>query len=258
MKVHGWAVVAVGASLAGGVAHASYWSISGATSGGVSTGGGQFDIYTELSHHFTANHGPGGNPMGSANLGDAEAAAVLGSLSLSLADNTLTYFGWVDASNRGYMGFAFRNTEATAFSAGVAGMNWLTGTQGLFSTHALDYAGYSSSSWLSVASNSTFLMVMGGYDSGASQITFNLQMANRNFGVEYLSFDESSGQYLVEASGTGTPSAGSGMSVATYTAEAMIAFGPITTSVVPGGGAMAIAVAASGLAGTLRRRRSAD
>lgn len=256
MKVPGWAAAAVGVALVCGSTDASYWSISGATAGGVSTGGGRFDIYTELSHHFTANYGPGGNPMGMANLSDEAASGVLGALSLTVADNTLTYFGWVDNANRGYMGFAFRNTEATAFSAGIAGMNWLSGTQGLFSTHAVDSTGYSSSSWLTVASNSTFLMVMGGYDSGASQITFNLQLANRSFGVEYLSFDAESGQYGVEASGTGTPSAGSGMSVATYTAEAMISFGPITATAVPAGAPVWLAAAAAGLSGTLRRRRS--
>lgn len=255
MKVPGLAAAVVGASLLCGATHASYWTISGATAGGVSTGGGRFDIYTELSHHFTANHGPGGNPMGSGNLSPEGASGVLGSLSLSVANDTLTYFGWVDNLNRGYMGIAFKNTQETAFSGFISGMNWMSGTQGLFSTHGLMFVGYGSGSSISVASGETFLLVMGGYESGDPQITFNLGSANRNFGVNYMSYDASKGHYTVEASGTGTPSAGSGMNVATYTAEAMISFGPIVPVAVPGGVPAWLAAAAWALVSSRGRRR---
>ena len=259
MRLSGLMAVTVAglAAVLASPAAASYWSISGATAGGVSPGGGRFDLYTQVTQYFTANHGPGGNPQGSSNLTQGEAGGILGAASLSLAANTLTYFGWVDSANRGYMAVAYQNTGSTAFSAFISGNNWSRGSQGLFSTHAIGFVSSGSASNISVAGGTTFLMVMGGYQSGDPQITFNLGSANSNFGVEYLSYDSVLGQYVVEASGTGTPQAGSGMNVASYTAEAMINFGPVTTAV-PGGGAMAIAVAASGLAGTLRRRRSAD
>jgi hypothetical protein len=200
-----------------GSLHAWTWDIVGANAGGQQPEGGAFKIRAPVNDYFASNFGPGGNPMGAANLTQSEAGDILSAVGLTLSSKTLTYFSWADSAGLGYMAIALHNTSATAFTARITGMNWLSGTAGLFSTNALLSTGYGSLSPISVAAGETFLLVMGGYLSGAPQITFNLNTANGPFGVEYLSYNYGAGTYGVRASGNADSTNGSGMNVATYT-----------------------------------------
>lgn len=200
-----------------GSLHAWTWDIVGANAGGVQPEGGAFQIRAPVNDYFASNFGPGGNPMSGANLTQGEAGDIIAAVGLSLSSKTLTYFGWADSAGLGYMAIALHNTSASAFTARIYGMNWLSGSAGLFATNSLDVTGYGSTSTISVAAGETFLMVMGGYVSGSPQITFNLNTANGPFGVEYLTYDYGAAAYEVRASGGGNQTAGSGMNVATYT-----------------------------------------
>lgn len=222
-----------------GSAHAFSWEISGATAGGVAPGGGKFKIFSPVNNYFAANYGPGGNPQGAANLDQSDATAIIGAVGLSLSAKTLTYFSWSDNAGLGYIAVAMHNTSATAFTAFISGSNWLAGSAGLFSTSPLLLTGIGSGGSISVAAGETFLMVMGGYVSGAPQVTFNLNTANGPFGVEYLSYNYVASAYGIRASGSGTQTAGSGMNVATYTI-------PVPAP---------LALAGAGLAGAVAIRR---
>jgi hypothetical protein len=202
-----------------GSASAWTWSISGATAGGSSPGGGTFDIRAQVNNYFASNFGPGGNPQGAANLNQLDASNILTNLGVTLASDTLTYFSFVDAAGRGYMAAAYLNSKGSNFEAFVSGNNWLGGSQGLFSTHSLAIVGGGSAGVVTIQSGRTFLMVMGGYESGAAQITmnFNSEPNNGGFGVNYLSYNYGTSSYGVLASGSATESQGSGMNVAVYT-----------------------------------------
>lgn len=204
-------------AMAGG-ANAFTWRIEGATAGGSSIAGGEFDMRAPVNNFFTANFGPGGNPQGTANLNQLQAGTILSNLGVTLAVNTMTYFSWVDNAGRGYMAAAYENSKGANFTTSLAGISLGSGSQGLFSTNAFALVdpGFSTAT-VTVQSGRIFLMVMGGYPSGSPQISLNFGGASEAYAVQYLSRVNGSPSWSVLASGNATTNQGSAMNVASYT-----------------------------------------
>lgn len=210
------ALGAVGAMAVAGAANAWSWDIGGATAGSEAPGGGAFSMRLPVNDYFSSTFTAFGNPQVAANLNQLHAGNILSNLGVTLAVDTLTYFGWVDSQNRAYMAVAFNNEKGSDFSATLVGNNWSAGDNGLYSTNKVDLVGPSSIANISIVSGRTFLMVMGGYPDGSPQITMNFESPSPEFGVQYLSRVNGSASWSVIASGTATNLKGSGMNVATY------------------------------------------
>jgi hypothetical protein len=210
------AIGAVGAMAMATAANAWSWQIEGASANNQLVSGGEFSMRLPVNDYFSTTFPAGGDPEGAANLNQLHATNILSNLGVSLAVETLTYFGWVDSQNRAYMGVAFLNAKSSSFDATLLGDNWAGGEQGLYSTNAIDIVDDMSLANISVSSGRIFLMVMGGYPDGSPQITLNFNSPTEGFEVQYLSRINGSSAWSVLASGTATANNGSGLNSATY------------------------------------------
>lgn len=210
------AIGVMGAMAMAGAANAWSWQIEGASADNQLVNGGEFSMRLPVNDYFSSTFPTGGDPEAGANLNQLHATNILSNLGVTLAVDTLTYFGWVDSQSRAYMGVAFHNTKGGVFNATLLGDNWAGGEQGLYSTNQIDLVDNMSLGNIAINSGRIFLMVMGGYPDGSPQITLNFNSPDDGFDVQYLSRVNGSAAWSVLASGTATANNGSGLNSATY------------------------------------------
>lgn len=201
-------------------ANAGFWSISGAnyTNGGnINLPVNRVDnqVSTYVSTTFSGSAGT------ETALNSTDVTGVLTSLGVTLANNTLTYFGFEGSSaGPGFFGIAFKNTSGSAFYLNMqAGSQSAGGSEGVLTTHTGTIGGFGSS-WSSAAtvtSGTTMLIMFGGLNVGVS-FDFQTQSLTSTggqgaaFAIEYLDWDGSAYAQLASA-GTATAS---GLNAALY------------------------------------------
>jgi len=204
---------AVAATAFAATANAGFWSLSGMNyqNGGVpqtiGTGNGTMGN-NQITPPSVA--GATANTLSV----DATISSVLGTLSITLADDTLTYFGFDGgAAGPGYFGIAYK-----ASASGGVGLNFSSGvnagggTQGVLATQATSnfggngsFGGFGDFSGNFIVADSTTLVVLyGGFAAGDG---FTLDVTRTSgaagFAISYLTFNGASyNQFASAASAT--------------------------------------------------------
>lgn len=197
-----------------GSANAAYWHITGANYnngsnvnigpvGGLTMNGMAYDAsgLGGASNTFTSN---------------AATTTVLGALSITLANDTLTYFGFDQPGSLGSFGIAFKATSNInlLFSGGPDASR---GTQGVLANQATNsspsLAGGGFLGDFTVASGTTLVVLFGGLSVGSGfSMNISRTLGAANFAIDYLNFDSTN--YVSMLSATGATS--SGLNIATY------------------------------------------
>jgi len=227
MRKSAIAIVAVAAMGVAGAANAGYWEVTGANyangsnfdigSGPSSTLGGPTMTLTNGVHDSSAL---GGSPLSFDPV--AATGTVLTGLGITLANNTLTYFGFDQTSTGpGSFGVAFKAVGGNIRLGFNAGANASNGDQGVLANMpvvagSLNTFGGAFMGTFDVASGSTLVVVFGGLASGG-QFSLNVTRASSpgsmsNFEISYLSF--SGGSYTQV--GSATNATASGLNIGTY------------------------------------------
>lgn len=206
-------------------ANAGYWSISGMnyTNGtnddiGTGTSSMQNQVNTYVSTNFTGTTGS------ATALTQTDVGNILGAsgVNVTLADNTLTYFGFEDTGGGpGFFATAFKNTSGSSYYFTVnAGPQAANGTEGVLTTFGTSGAaagGYLQNG--TVANGTTMLVIFGGLDI-AESFTLNVTSTadssgsgtGSNFAISYLNWGGSA--YSEYASAAGATA--SGMNIGVY------------------------------------------
>jgi hypothetical protein len=193
-------MAAVAAMGAAGAANAGFWNISGMNyingDGPATIGTGNTTLRNGAAD--TSAFGGVTNTLTT----DATVAGVVGTLGITLSDNTLTYFGLNNQSspNSGSFGVAFRAVGGSMRLTFTAGPDSGVGSQGVLSSLATttnsgdgNFDEGSFGGTFNVAANQTLVVIFGGLANGAS---FTLDVTRidtgstlENFDVSYLNYN---------------------------------------------------------------------
>lgn len=208
------AVAAVAAMGTMGSANAAYWHITGANyNNGSNVNIGPVGGLTMNGQAYDSS-GLGGSS--STFTSNAATTTVLGGLSITLANDTLTYFGYDQPGSLGSFGVAFKATSAINFLF-AGGPDASRGTQGVVATQATisgaSLAGGGFTGDFAVAANTTLVVLFGGLNVGSGfSMNISRTAGAANFSIDYLNFDGSNYVSLAGASGA----TASGLNIATY------------------------------------------
>jgi hypothetical protein len=210
------AVAAVAAMGTMGSANAAYWHITGANyNNGSNVNIGPVGGLTMNGQAYDSS-GLGGSS--STFTSNAATTTVLGAgaLNITLANDTLTYFGYDQPGSLGSFGVAFKATSAInfLFAGGPAASQ---GTQGVLANQATisgaSLAGGGFTADFAVAANTTLVVLFGGLNVGSGfSMNISRTAGAANFSIDYLNFDGSNYVSLAGASGA----TASGLNIATY------------------------------------------
>ncbi len=202
-------------------ANAGYWSITGANyvnggSSNIAVSSLENQVNTYVSSTFS------GSALSQTTLSSTGVTNSLTNLNVTLAANTLTYFGFEDsAAGPGYFGIAFKNTSGSSYYLNMtAGSQAANGTEGVLTSHSGTIIGASWGASATVLNNSTFLVMFGGLSVGTS---FQFQTESMQsdgvssggaaFGVSYLNWGGTGAYSEVASAGSATSS---GLNTALY------------------------------------------
>lgn len=202
-------------------ANAGFWNISGANYvNGTTT---NLSISSMANGSYAGISGFGGSANTQTALSAGDVSTILTGVGITLANNTLTYFGF-DGGSLGYFGIAFKNTTANSYFFNMqGGSQAASGTQGVLTTHSGQVGGgqwaNNFGSPFNVAAGSTLLVVFGGLGVGTSfQFQAESMLSSTGgtggaaFAIDYLTFNGSAYASSVSAS-TATAS---GLNTALY------------------------------------------
>ena len=206
-------------------ANAGFWSISGANYiNGTTT---NLSVSSLANSSYTGISGFGGSANTETLLSAGDVTTILTGVGVTLASNTLTYFGFDGAVGPalGYFGVAFKNTSGSNYYFNMQGGSQAAGgSQGVLITDLSGQVG--GGQWantfgspFTVASGSTFLVVFGGLAVGTSfqyqaesMATASGGAGGASFAIDYLSFN---GSAYASAASASTATA-SGLNTALY------------------------------------------
>jgi hypothetical protein len=205
-------------------ANAGYWTISGANyqNGGtnnIAISKVDNQVNTWVSSNFT---GPGTVAGQETLLSTSGVTNSLTNLNVSLAANTLTYFGFEDtASGPGFFGIAFKNTSGSSYYFNLqAGSQAAGGTKGVLTSHSgtVGFGNSWSALGTTVTTGSTLLVMFGGlaagqgFDFQAQSLNSTGTAAGASFAISYLNWGGAAYSQVASAATATT----SGLNTALY------------------------------------------
>jgi len=202
-------------------ANAGYWTISGANYVNGGTNNIAVSSLENQVNTWVSSNLPG-SALAETILSTTGVNNSLTNLNVTLADNTLTYFGFEDAaSGPGYFGIALKNNSGGAYYLNMtAGSQAANGSEGVLTTHSGTIIGSSWGSSATVADGTTMLIMFGGLSVGQS---FQFQAESMQsdgttsggaaFAISYLNWGGTGAYSEVASAGTATSS---GLNTALY------------------------------------------
>jgi hypothetical protein len=202
-------------------ANAGYWSITGANyvnggSSNIAVSSLENQVNTYVSSTFT------GTALSQTVLSSAGVTNSLTNLNVTLADNTLTYFGFEDTGGGpGYFGIALKNNSGGAYYLNMtAGSQAANGSEGVLTSHSGTIVGSSWASSATIADGTTMLVMFGGFNVGQSfqfqtesMLSDGVTSGGAAFAISYLNWGGTGVYSEVASAGTATSS---GLNTALY------------------------------------------
>jgi len=201
-------------------ANAGYWTISGANYVNGGTNNIAVSSLENQVNTWVSSNLPG-SALAETILSTTGVNNSLTNLNVTLADNTLTYFGFEDAaSGPGFFGIALKNTSGSAYYLNMtAGSQAANGSEGVITSHSGTIVGSSWASSATIADGETMLVMFGGLNAGQSfqfqtesMLSDGVSSGGAAFAVSYLNWNGSAYSEVASAA-TATSS---GLNTALY------------------------------------------
>jgi len=201
-------------------ANAGYWTISGANYVNGGTNNIAVSSLENQVNTWVSSNLPG-SALAETILSTTGVNNSLTNLNVTLADNTLTYFGFEDAaSGPGFFGIALKNTSGSAYYLNkTAGSQAANGSEGVITSHSGTIVGSSWASSATIADGETMLVMFGGLNAGQSfqfqtesMLSDGVSSGGAAFAVSYLNWNGSAYSEVASAA-TATSS---GLNTALY------------------------------------------
>jgi hypothetical protein len=202
-------------------ANAGYWTISGANyvNGGtnnIAVSSLENQVNTWVSANLP------GSPLAQTNLSTTGVTNSLTNLNVTLADNTLTYFGFEDAvTGPGFFGIALKNTTGSTYYMNMtAGSQAANGSEGVITSHTGTVIGGGWGASIAITTGSTVLVMFGGLNAGQSfqyqaesVLSDGASSGGQAFAISYLNWGGTGAYSEVASAGSATSS---GLNTALY------------------------------------------
>jgi hypothetical protein len=150
---------------------------------------------------------------------DANTSNILGTLGITLEDNTLTYFGFNKSGlGPGSFVICFKATSAITLFLNAT-PNAGSGSNGAISTQSASSSAFIGGGFLaefSIASNSTFVLILGDYNAlDGFSLNISRSSGASTFKISYLTYNGTTYENYASA----TNATASGLNIATYHTE---------------------------------------